>query len=143
MRSTCGDSDLPSNFAGDQSVLMVGPIGPRKPIYAANEWFMLLADALWKPKAPAAVCDLAELDEDEDRKCRKWTSGFNEPPGWLVVRLLRSPEGYRVLNYIMEPSPPTWWLVIQQERELAALAREIFSRIGAVVSHDENRPLVR
>lgn len=115
--------------AEEQSGRMVGPIRPQSRSYAPSEWFPLMARALWSSKAPAAICDLAELDEEEDRKARKWASGFNEVPGWLVVVLLRSKEGFRVLTWLMSDNPPDWWWSFQQERKLAAIARDIFKRL--------------
>ena len=101
----------------------VGNIPPNR------DWFMLLAHGVWGVAAPVAV---EEHTGRSDRTCRDWTSGRTEPPAHVVAILLRSREGYLVLRHIMAIDPPTWWIVLQAEIELARLAKMFVAKADAL-----------
>lgn len=94
-------------------------------------WFGVLCRFLWPAKPWLMLVQLAGIKE---RTAHNYASGTHPPPASVLVALLRSAEGFRVLRYIMDVEPhPQWWLVIQYERRLAALAKDIFARLGEVV----------
>jgi hypothetical protein len=81
-----------------------------------NKWFSALADSLWKPK-PAAALD--HFTSAKLHQCYRYASGRQEPPGLLIVELLQSSDGGRVLNHVMRGSTAAWWR--QYQFALAAL----------------------
>lgn len=93
-------------------------------------WFALLVKTLWPVKAAIAIEQYARCP---DRTARAYTSGDREPPASVLRDLLRGDEGFRVLSQLLDGFPVTWWIVIQRERKLAALARDIFDRVGEVM----------
>src|SRR5687767_5849759 len=96
---------------GGSSVPVAGQIGPQKFSHAADAglWFALMCRALWTVKAPAALNDLLGDRGDENRTYRRWTSGHSEPPQSILWQLLRTDEGRRVLEFIMQDDAPAWW----------------------------------
>lgn len=71
-----------------------------------NKWFSRLCDKLWHDK-PAAALD--HLTSAKLHQCYRYASGRQEPGGMLIVELLRSSDGERVLDYIMHGSKADWW----------------------------------
>lgn len=69
-------------------------------------WFKDFARSLW-PKKPAA--SLQYLTGAKERVCHYWCAG-REPPGSVIVMLLRCSDGERVLNQIMRGCKDPWWL---------------------------------
>jgi hypothetical protein len=125
----CGD-EIRASFAEALKAQQSGPIGPQRERYAPRQWFPRMSEDLWEVKTPAAVVSLGQLSEEESRKSRKWTAGDNEVPGWLVVMLLRSREGYRVLSWIMRgDDPPDWWADFQM------VVREMTARLERLSEH--------
>jgi hypothetical protein len=81
-----------------------------------NKWFSRLCERLWRGK-PAAALD--HLTSAKLHQCYRYASGRQEPPGLLIVELLQSPDGGRVLADIMRGSKQPWWQ--QHQFALAAL----------------------
>ena len=97
---------------------------------APHEKFVLMLRQLWPVKADMALAEYAGV---RDRTARSYRNGEREPPLSVLWMLLRSREGYRVLSFIMADDPPDWWLVFQNERQLAALALNIFKQLEGAV----------
>lgn len=81
-----------------------------------NKWFSALCERLWRGK-PAAALD--HLTSAKLHQCYRYASGRQEPGGFLIVELLRSQDGGRVLTDIMRGSTAPWWQ--QYQFALAAL----------------------
>jgi hypothetical protein len=81
-----------------------------------GQWFKRLAETLW-PKKPSAC--LQYHTGAKDRAARYWTSG-REWPAWVLVVLLRSAEGDRVLELVMRGSKAKWWAAHRDARKKAA-----------------------
>lgn len=124
MSERLATDDARATFVGAPCGQETGTIVPEK------VWFALLAKALWPVKAAIAIEQYAGCP---DRTARAYTSGDREPPASVLRDLLRGDEGYRVLSQLMDGCPVAWWGVIQRERKLAALANEIFERVGVLV----------
>lgn len=108
----------------------------RADVYAAttivpHELFPLMVRNLWPVKGAAALMEYCGIPE---RTARAYQRGDREPCMSVLWLLLTSREGYRVLSYIADSAKPDWWTVFKRERELAALATEIFERVGALKS---------
>ena len=97
---------------------------------AKDPWFADLVKNLWPIKGSAAV---EQYTRCPDRTARAYASGDREPPASVLRDLLRGDEGFRVLTYVMHGSAVTWWAVVQHERELAAMARNIFNQLETVM----------
>lgn len=96
----------------------------------APNWFSALVAELWPVKGPAALAQYARCP---DRTARAYSSGDREPPASVLRDLLRGDEGYRVLTHVMRDREPTWWVILQHERRLAALANQIFGQLGEAI----------
>jgi hypothetical protein len=70
-----------------------------------SRWFVPLAKKLWPSKTAAAIEFLTGARE---RQCYRYASGAQEPPSTLIVDLLRSEDGARVLNEILRGSKSKW-----------------------------------
>lgn len=81
-----------------------------------NKWFSDLAAKLWDDK-PAAALD--HLTGAELHQCYRYASGRQQPPGLLIIELLRGPDGGRLLELAMRGSRAAWWA--QYQFALAAL----------------------
>jgi len=92
--------------------------------------FSDLVHDIWPVKAPAAISQYAGCP---DRTARAYASGCRVPKAPVVFDLLRGREGFRFLAAIMAGSTVTWWIVLQHERHLARLARDIFSQLETVM----------
>jgi hypothetical protein len=88
-----------------------------------NKWFSRLAERLWRDK-PAAALD--HLTSAKLHQCYRYASGRQEPPATLIVELLQSSDGGRVLDQIMLGSQATWWLARQRADHIAAKLDEQF-----------------
>lgn len=69
-------------------------------------WFKGFAAALWPKKTSAS---LQYLTGAKERSCHYWAGG-REPPGSIIVTLLRGADGERVLDQIMRGNKEPWWL---------------------------------
>jgi len=78
----------------------------------SDDWFAALARKLW-PKKPAA--SVQYLTGSKERACHYWIAG-REPPGSVVVKLLHSNDGERVLDQIMRGCKEPWWLSLKRAR---------------------------
>ena len=120
MEGTSADADQRAICSAATSCREGGNILP--PIFA------VVARRLWGPKAPIAV---EEYTARPDRTCRAWCAE-TDIPGNMLIAVLRGREGYRVLKEILEPDSPEWWLVIQRERQLAALLEDLLKSVTAL-----------
>lgn len=83
-------------------------------------WFGNLAKHLWPKKTAAA---LEYLTGAKERVCHYWVAG-REPNASVLVTLLRSEEGKRVLDHVMRGSKAKWWVALRRDLALAALASQ-------------------
>ena len=82
-------------------------------------WFAALARFLWgdKKQANALYC-LVPLKESTSYA---YVAGRAEPPAWLLVALLRSDDGGRILDWIMQDAEPRWWRLLKRARRAVAI----------------------
>jgi hypothetical protein len=81
------------------------------------KWFPGLAKRLSRDKPAAAVHHLTDAPE---RTCYDWCKGKVDPPARTLLKLLDSPVGWTVLEYILRGSKQPWWLDLQRARVCAA-----------------------
>lgn len=93
-----------SIFPGDSSVTEK-TISDSSVTGFENKWFSRLCERLWRDK-PAAALD--HLTSAELHQCYRYASGRQEPPATLIVELLRSPDGGRLLDQIVAGSKSKW-----------------------------------
>lgn len=53
----------------------------------------------------------------KERSAHNYASGHNMPQADVLRDLLRSPDGYKVLSWLMQCEPPQWWIDWQDARE--------------------------
>lgn len=80
------------------------------------KWFPGLANFL-SPKKPAATVHY--LTKEPERTCYEWVRGKFDPPSRVLVRLLRTDQGWRVLEYLMRGCKEPWWLEVKRARAAA------------------------
>ena len=91
------------------------------------KWFPGLAKFV-SPKKPAPI--IAYLTGEPERTCYEWVRGKFDPPSRVIIRLLHSDQGWRVLEYLMRGCKQPWWLDTVRARRCAAAyeqEREQFS----------------
>ena len=91
------------------------------------KWFPGLAKFV-APKKPAPI--IAYLTGEPERTCYEWVRGKFDPPSRVIIRLLHSDQGWRVLEYLMRGCKQPWWLDTVRARRCAAAyeqEREQFS----------------
>ena len=69
-------------------------------------WFARMARELWQFKVAA---HLHATTGRSERTCRAWEAGDNEPGCTTLAQLLRSPDGPRVLSWVMRGCDEPWW----------------------------------
>lgn len=78
------------------------------------KWFPGLAKIL-SPKKPAAT--LHYLTAEPERTCYEWVRGKFDPPSRVLIRLLHTDQGWRVLEYLMAGCKQPWWIELRTARE--------------------------
>ncbi len=98
------------------SVARTGNVGELtlQVIATSCKWLPGLAKSLWPAKPAAALHFLTNAPE---RTCYEWVRGKVDPPSRVVIKLLRSDQGWRVLEYIMRDNSQRWWLETVRARE--------------------------
>lgn len=86
------------------------------------QWFGVLCRALWPTKPWLMLMQLAGIKE---RSAHNYASGQYAPNAEVLRDLLRGPEGYLVLVWLMHVDPPTWWADLQRERKDAAKLKKV------------------
>lgn len=86
-----------------------------------KKWMPLLASGLWTNKAPNTIHDLIGGDVVASlRTCYAWCAGTNEPHGFIVLKLLHSEQGWRVLEFLMRGCEQPWWIDLRRAHYCAA-----------------------
>lgn len=80
------------------------------------KWFPGLAKFI-SAKKPAPI--IAYLTSEPERTCYEWVRGKFDPPSRVLIRLLHSDQGWRVLEYLMRGCKAPWWIEVRQARECA------------------------
>lgn len=80
------------------------------------KWLPGLANFLW-PKKPAATIHF--LTDEPERTCYEWVRGKFDPPSRVLVKLLHTDQGWRVLEYLMRGCKQDWWLSLRAAKECA------------------------
>lgn len=81
------------------------------------KWFPGLAKNLSKDKSAAAI---HHLTGEAERTCYDWCKGAVDPPARAVIKLLHSPAGWLVLEYLMCGCAAPWWREVMRARACAA-----------------------
>ena len=81
------------------------------------KWFPGLAKSLSKDKPAAAI---RHLTGEAERTCYDWCKGAVDPPSRAVIKLLHSPAGWLVLEYLMRGCRAPWWREVVRARSCAA-----------------------
>lgn len=82
----------------------------------SRKWLPAMADTLWKLKQVNAIHEL--IGGDAVAKLRTiycWCAGKNEPLAFVLIKLLRSPQGWRVFEYLMRGCQQPWWLQLKRQ----------------------------
>jgi len=77
---------------------------------------------LWPAKTTAHVAYFADVSE---RSVRFWLAGSTRMSVEHVAALLRTDDGYRILEAIMGDAEPEWWLTTKVAHELRQTRRAI------------------
>jgi len=77
------------------------------------KWFPGLAKFLAPIKTAAAI---HFLTKEPERTCYEWVRGKFDPPSRILIRLLHTDQGWRVLEFIMRGCKEKWWLEVQRAR---------------------------
>jgi len=81
------------------------------------KWFPALAKFL-SPNKPAAAVHY--LTSEPERTCYEWVRGKFDPPSRVLLRLLHTDQGWRVLEFIMRGCKQPWWHEVVRARACAA-----------------------
>lgn len=81
------------------------------------KWFPGLAKFLSANK-PAAT--LRYLTSEPERTCYEWVRGKFDPPSRVLIKLLHTDQGWRVLEYLMRGCKQPWWRDVVRARACAA-----------------------
>lgn len=95
-------------------------------------WFGRMCHALWKPapgKRSKVPAHLHCLIGGSERTSRAYAAGDAEPGAGVLVQLLRSDQGARVLDFIMDGSAAAWWRELRRARIVAAAFDAAHARI--------------
>lgn len=98
------------NMQAMQGSLDRGDISPRP-------WFARMADHIWTRKRAAK--NLSFHTGAPDRTSRDWASGATECSATILVALLRSEDGGRVLAFVMAGATAPWWRELRRARIVA------------------------
>lgn len=82
---------------------------------------MRVAQALWPTKPDVA---LASKTGASDRMCRYWLENKYSLSSDALASLLRSDEGFHILEAIIGESKPTWWRDFKRSVKRAELRRQ-------------------
>jgi|GEM_PF-3330670 len=88
-------------------------IVPLSSVAGSCKWFPGLAKFL-SPIKPAATIHF--LTKEPERTCYEWVRGKFDPPSRILIRLLHTDQGWRVLEYLMRGCKEKWWLEVQCAR---------------------------
>lgn len=111
---------------GDDASEVVAGIGRELFIVAnSGKWFPGLAKWLSATK-PATL--IHYLSGEPERSCYGWVEGRSDPPSRALVTMLRSDEGWRILEYLMRGSEQPWWLETKKARQFTAQTRAVWEQ---------------
>lgn len=82
---------------------------------------MRAARTLWPAKASLELADRTGASE---RMCKYWLAEKYELSAEHLVRLLRSDEGFTILEAVMGDERPQWWRKFKRSAQLAALRKQ-------------------
>jgi hypothetical protein len=91
-------------------------------------WFGLLCRSIW-PSKPWLM--LQQIAGCKERTAYNYAAG-SCPPADVLRDILLSDDGEAAMEWMAKDGAPKWWLRRRRDRELAALAIEIFKRISAI-----------
>jgi hypothetical protein len=86
------------------------------------KWFPGLAKILSRDKPAAAV---RHLTGEAERTCYDWCKGAVDPPSRVIIKLLHSPAGWLVLEYVMRGCNAAWWCEVLRARSCAAAYEQV------------------
>lgn len=93
----------------------------RLPTFSATKLVMRVAQALWTSKPDRA---LAHKTGRSDRLCRYWLEEKYNLSANDLVALLRTNEGFHVLEGVMGEAKPVWWADFKRGVKRAELRRQ-------------------
>lgn len=91
------------------------------PTFSATRLVMRAAQALWSTKPDQA---LAHKTGRSDRLCRYWLEEKYNLSANDLVALLRTDEGFQILEGVMDEAKPVWWLGFKRGVKRAELRRQ-------------------
>jgi hypothetical protein len=119
----------PSNLSSDQEGVLPG--------ISATALVMRAAQTLWPTKPDIA---LADKTGRSDRLCRYWLESKYRLSSDDLVALLRTDEGFHILEAVMGDAKPLWWRDFKRSVKRAELRREQ-KRIQMALDADEQTEL--
>lgn len=87
-------------------------------------WFALMCRALWPENAPKELQFILANSARpslgrSDRTARAWATGESEPPVSVLLALLLSDHGWRVLEYLLGATVLGWWTRLTRALRIA------------------------
>lgn len=101
----------------DASEVVAAPCIELSVVAESCKWFPALAKFL-SPKKPAPTVHF--LTGEPERTCYEWVRGKFDPPSRVLLRLLHTDQGWRVLEFIMRGCKQPWWIETVRARRCAA-----------------------
>lgn len=90
-----------------------------------SDWFGSIGRALLGKDAGFALHLLTGTPEGSCYKYVTTQPSRRQPPGWLIVQLLRTDQGRTWLNAFMEGSEAEWWREHQRTERIAEAIRAV------------------
>ena len=85
-----------------------------------RKWFPELSKKLSRDKPPATIHYIVGGDKFAKlRTVYDWCAGKFDPPAMAIVKLLHSPAGWTVLEYLMRDCKQPWWLETKRALRVA------------------------
>lgn len=93
-------------------------------------WFAVMCREVWGPNAPKEL-QFVFGDRWSDRTYRAWASGDSIPQSDVLVVLLLTPLGQKLLDYITRDGMPKWRADELEDQRQAAIFRSAMCEVSS------------
>lgn len=97
-------------------------------------WFGLLCRHVQPTKPWLWLMDFGV----KERSSHNYVAGHSMPDATVMRDIIKSPDGYRALVFIMQINPPAWWREVQEWRRKATLADAFAMGLGNAGQNDRD-----